>query len=58
MDKKFIVTNSPDTYAFLKKLGFEEISNDNKNWYFLNTNKIMFSSDDLKGATFTDILHF
>ena len=58
MDKKFIVTNSPDTYALLKKLGFREITNDNKNWYFINNNKIVFSSHDLKDVAYTDVLHF
>lgn len=58
MDKKFIVTNSPETYSLLKKMGFKEITHDNKNWYFINTNKIVFSCDDLKDVAYTDIIHF
>lgn len=56
MDKKFLLTNNPETASILTKLGFELINENGDKWTFLNNKKITFQKlDDL---VFTNIMTF
>lgn len=56
MDKKFLVTNDPESAAILLKMGFSVIQENGKTWTFLNDKKIMFQK--LENVAATNTLHF
>lgn len=56
MDKKFIMTNKPETRDLLKKMGFHEVSGDGKTWFFLNNGKLLFANE-VKDIYFTDKMY-
>ena len=56
MDKKFIVTQNPESASILLKMGFNLVNENGKTWTFINNNKIVFQK--LDDVTTTDKLHF
>lgn len=57
MKSHFINTNDKETAEMLRSLGFKELPKSGDRYVFINDNKIMFSSDDLK-INYTDVLTF
>lgn len=57
MKSHFINTNDKETAEMLRNLGFKELPKSGDRYVFINDNKIVFSSDDLK-INYTDVLTF
>lgn len=57
MKSHFINTNDKETAEMLRSLGFKELPKSGDRYVFINDNKIVFSSDDLK-INYTDVLTF
>lgn len=59
MNNKFIKTSDEATAILLRESGLIELEKEADKWVFINEpNKIQFSSDNLKDAHTTSILHF
>lgn len=56
MDKKFIITQNPESAALLLKMGFDLINENGKTWTFLNNRKIVFQK--LDDIAMTNKIHF
>lgn len=53
----FINTTDEQTAETLRSLGFKELPKSGNRYVFINDNKMMFSSDDMK-INYTDVLTF
>ena len=58
MKQHFIKTSDEKTANLLRESGLHELAREGDKWVFVNDNKIVFTSEDLKGCQTTDILHF
>lgn len=54
MDKKFLITQNPESAAILIRLGFNLVNENGKTWTFMNNKKIVFQK--LDDVTSTDKL--
>lgn len=44
MDKKFLITNNPESAEILANMGFTMLSKSNNSWVFLNDKTMVFSN--------------
>ena len=57
MKSNFIQTSDEATAKQLRELGFQELPKQNGRWMFINSDKIVFSKDDMK-IQYTNMLTF
>lgn len=55
-NKKFVCTTEAETADLLRKLGYQELPKQNGRYMFLNNNKLVFDSEDMKDVHYTDML--
>ena len=59
MDKNFIKTSDENTANLLREAGFKELAMEGNRYVFVNeTDKIIFSIEDMENIQKTNILHF
>lgn len=54
MDKKFVITNNPESAALLIKMGLHLVNENGSQWIFLNDNKLVFQN--VENLAFTNNL--